>query len=667
MTKGVVRFALASIAGLLLLLGPAPGARAGSPAGGLEGTWVGGYEAAGTWQPVLVVLNPSGTGLLQPLGAGSGEDARTRRSLALLGRERDRVQLAAEADGDRWVLDGALSGDRLSGVIMRGHSPGMFVLFPVKEMSTRDYDRYIGAYRAPPVRDLLVTRGDEISQAFYLEGRQQVRLYPLGDGRFFSLTGEILTFESSNGRAGVTLSLRTVRPMRDDTEVTAAPAALYREEEVAFESEGVTLHGSVLLPGNVSAAAGPGPGVVVLHGAGAAERHYYRIYGYQLAQAGLAVLLYDRRGAGESGGAREEDVALLAADARAALEVLRRRAAVDPTRVGLLGFSHGGRVAPMAAAGNDDLAFVVGVSAPGMPVEALEAWALARDLEEAGAPAWLERAAGRAHTFSAGWTRLWNPAGVSGGFTDPRTAWAEVHQPVLLLYGAEDRVIPPVASAAEIAAALESGGNAALTIRIHPSADHDLLAASGGLPTYPAGFFEGLAAWMHALDGPPGGEVLELERDPQFLPGGSFGRPPWYGRVWPQLAVLFFCAGAFLWGLGRWVLPPEGAGQPALGGRLPHLSGALSALGLVEMAGFGLLLWDTALLQAYEVRSEFSHAVLVPGLPVLAAAFAALATIFLVGVLWALRAGRGRVRTWPLALAAALFVGELMYWGLLGG
>ncbi len=78
-----------------------------------------------------------------------------------------------------------------------------------------------------------------------------------------------------------------------------------------------------------------------------------------LAENGYGVLLFDRRGEGASdgdgnlygwGGARDID---------AAVDFLKKRADVDPGRIGGIGFSVGGELMLEAAAGNQDIAAVV--------------------------------------------------------------------------------------------------------------------------------------------------------------------------------------------------------------------------------------------------------------------------------------------------------------------
>ena len=144
-------------------------------------------------------------------------------------------------------------------------------------------------------------------------------------------------------------------------------AATHRELDVTFTCEGVRLAGTIYLP----TGPGPHPAVVWVHGAGEAERLGW---GGQLVpglvQAGVAVLSYDKRGVGQSGGdccpGDQGRFNLLTADVEGAVRVLRTRDGINPDKVGLVGASQAGWIAPRAA-NNTHAAFVALASAPTVP------------------------------------------------------------------------------------------------------------------------------------------------------------------------------------------------------------------------------------------------------------------------------------------------------------
>lgn len=146
-------------------------------------------------------------------------------------------------------------------------------------------------------------------------------------------------------------------------------AAAPIETEVRFANGEVPLAGVVL--GSAKDAARPAPGVVIIHGSGPSDRTqaWAAAFAHGLAARGFVVLLPDKRGSGESGGDwREASFEELADDAIAAVELLRGFGGVDRQRVGLLGLSQGGHVAPLAAARSAAVAFVVDVSGSAVPI-----------------------------------------------------------------------------------------------------------------------------------------------------------------------------------------------------------------------------------------------------------------------------------------------------------
>jgi len=149
----------------------------------------------------------------------------------------------------------------------------------------------------------------------------------------------------------------------------------YREEEVAFDSApGVRLAGTLTLPPGP----GPFPAAVLITGSGAQDRDEsilghkpFLVLADDLTRRGIAVLRYDDRGFAKStGDFAKATTADFAVDAGAAAAFLRTRPDIDPRRVGLIGHSEGGIVAPMVAATEPATAFVVLMAGVGAPTEA---------------------------------------------------------------------------------------------------------------------------------------------------------------------------------------------------------------------------------------------------------------------------------------------------------
>ena len=165
--------------------------------------------------------------------------------------------------------------------------------------------------------------------------------------------------------AGVLLALTSGCVQAQAERAEQADAAVV--EDVRFDNEGVTLAGSLWLP----AGPGPHPAMVFVHGAGRASRQGASGVADYFQSRGIAVLGYDKRGVGESGGvyvgwrnASEANLTLLAGDAAAGIKLLRGHDAIDPRRIGLWGVSQAGGIIPAAAVIDGEVRFTILKSGP---------------------------------------------------------------------------------------------------------------------------------------------------------------------------------------------------------------------------------------------------------------------------------------------------------------
>ena len=151
----------------------------------------------------------------------------------------------------------------------------------------------------------------------------------------------------------------------------------YVEEEVTFENKkvGVSLAGTFTLPKKE----GIFPVVVLISGSGPQNRDE-EIMGHKpflvisdyLTRNGIAVLRYDDRGTGASTGNFKTATSLdFAADAEAAVAFLKTRKEINPEKIGLIGHSEGGIIAPMVANNSNSVAFVVLLAGTGIPGDQL--------------------------------------------------------------------------------------------------------------------------------------------------------------------------------------------------------------------------------------------------------------------------------------------------------
>lgn len=146
----------------------------------------------------------------------------------------------------------------------------------------------------------------------------------------------------------------------------------YIIEEVTFNNKeaDITLSGTLTRPRGV-----PKPPVVILISGSGPQNRDSEIFKHKpfwvladfLSSHGIAVLRYDERGIGKSegrfGGATSED---FASDVLAAIDFLKKRKDVNKGRIGLIGHSEGGLIAPMVATQSKDVKGIVLMAGPGV-------------------------------------------------------------------------------------------------------------------------------------------------------------------------------------------------------------------------------------------------------------------------------------------------------------
>lgn len=218
-------------------------------------------------------------------------------------------------------------------------------------------------------------------QSVTLEGLQAVFLMPAVEGRFegvLSADGATLQGDLMQGAARMPLTLTRTAAVADTAgparPQTPQPPFPYSSRDVTFDNPaapGVTLAGTLTLPDGE----GPHPAVILITGSGPQDRDE-TIVGHQpflvwadaLSRQGVAVLRYDDRGVGASTGSFQAATgADLASDARAALDWLAVQPGIDSARIGLVGHSEGGTLAPYVVQQGGRAAWVVMLAGPTVP------------------------------------------------------------------------------------------------------------------------------------------------------------------------------------------------------------------------------------------------------------------------------------------------------------
>lgn len=151
----------------------------------------------------------------------------------------------------------------------------------------------------------------------------------------------------------------------------------YSNSEIQFLGlDGQTsFSGTLCLP----AGKGPFPAAVLVHGSGPHTRNE-ELFGHQiftviadhLCKQGIAVARYDKRGVGASKGIYKTATSYdFADDAQAAINFMRMQPQVDPKRLGMIGHSEGGMIAPIVASRDPQLSFIVLLGGPGIAIDQL--------------------------------------------------------------------------------------------------------------------------------------------------------------------------------------------------------------------------------------------------------------------------------------------------------
>ena len=148
----------------------------------------------------------------------------------------------------------------------------------------------------------------------------------------------------------------------------------YLSEEIVFNNEkadNIKLSGTLTIPTNVD---NP-PVAILITGSGPQNRNQellghkpFLVLSDYLTRKGIAVLRYDDRGTAQSEGEYTKATTFdFASDVEAAMAYLKTRNDVlDINKIGLIGHSEGGLIAPIAASRNKEISFCVLLAAPGI-------------------------------------------------------------------------------------------------------------------------------------------------------------------------------------------------------------------------------------------------------------------------------------------------------------
>lgn len=306
----------------------------------------------------------------------------------------------------------------------------------------------------------------------------------------------------------------------------------YYRENIKFRNNkaAIELAGELTMP----AKEGLYPAVILISGSGPQNRNE-EVFGHKpflviadyLTRKGIAVLRFDDRGIAESEGDFKSATSFdFATDVEAAVAYLQTRKEIDGKKIGLIGHSEGGLIAPIVATQSNAVDFIVLLAGPGIPgaellymqseligrASGLDEQELATslsinksiydqvvqstDLDTFRAdfkiylkklvqehPEMLEKSGLSEDDFlNSLFSQIASPWMYTFLRYDPRPVLAKVKCPVLALNGAKDLQVPAEIDIKNIEKAVKDGGNDNITTAILPNLNHLFQDCDKGTP-----------------------------------------------------------------------------------------------------------------------------------------------------------------------------------------
>jgi uncharacterized protein len=362
------------------------------------------------------------------------------------------------------------------------------------------------------------------------------------------------TFKQRGQSFPLNLSKTSVEKKKVVRPQEPVPPYPYLSEDVTFQNSkaGITLAGTFTWPKDGELF----PAVVLISGSGPQNRDEelldhkpFLVLADDLTKNGIAVLRFDDRGtAASTGDYKTATSPDFASDVDAAVAYLQTRKEVDKKKIGLVGHSEGGIIAPMVASRSKDIAFIVLLAGTGIPGDQLlllqqqligkaggmsdEALEKAKAVNK-GAFEIIVRSKDADHLKADLTTYLKqalaeNPKAIPDGMSEddfierqvnqgaspwlrffitynPAVTLEKVKCPVLAINGEKDLQVPPKQNLEAIQNALVKGGNKNVTIKELPNLNHLFQECKTGSPaeyatieqTFSPAALTEIVKWIH--------------------------------------------------------------------------------------------------------------------------------------------------------------------------
>ena len=508
----------------------------------IEGNWTGGFWLDGNWVAVDISLkqekeNFSGAADIVFPSYSSSVSARGV-NLSSLKTDSSKIEFEIPFNTGKIVFQGRLQGETIAGKFEYGTAKGDLGLARAVFPNPEALEKYYGVYRVAPDRFISVFRalGDPrtLNYVDYKTGKIGTLWASVREDRFFSGAGRAISFPITLRVAFDKHANGTIENLSwqsaGEPELKAQKIEL-KEERITFKNGNITLGGTLILP----PAKGRHPVVIVTPGDYGTNRNGLRMFAHNYVSRGIAALIFDSRGAGESTGtANSSSFSDLANDVLAGVEFLKTREDINPRQIGLFGFSNSAWTVGLAASRSKDVSFLVLQSFVGVLPWKQEIFRAETQLRVDNFPestikqgADFMRLKFEVARTGKGWEQLQAIMEKSRGerwlaYTNMSRSLERLRQvyetsmtydhvpaleklkiPILLYWGGNDTYLPVAESIAVFKQAMAKAGNKNYTIKIFPKGRHDLVEGESGSPgisarlkSFPAGFWKIQTDWL---------------------------------------------------------------------------------------------------------------------------------------------------------------------------
>jgi dienelactone hydrolase len=264
------------------------------------------------------------------------------------------------------------------------------------------------------------------------------------------------------------LITQATKPERRHFRSVALEDTQYTEISFRNTAQNIELGGMLFVPPGK----GPFPAVVVIQGSGTSVRNngWYLTLTQYLQKNDVIVLLPDKRGSEKSGGDwRSASFEDLATDTLAAIQYLRNQGLAAISKIGVVGMSQGGWIAPIVASESSDVEFLVNVVGTSLTTQEQLLYEENYNLRQMGFLPGISNIVALLSTSyikHIGQKKFWDAI---GGF-DPLPYWKRLTIDTLTLYGREDTNVPSVKSAERLRAL----NNPRNRVRVYDGSGHAL-------------------------------------------------------------------------------------------------------------------------------------------------------------------------------------------------